>query len=49
MNYRVRMSSEVRDWLATLLAEDHQVGRVVGEAVTVLFEGGSELGAMPFG
>jgi phage shock protein A len=38
------MSSEVRDWLATLLAEDHQVGRVVGEAVAVLFEGGSGLG-----
>jgi phage shock protein A len=38
------MSSEVREWLATLLAEDHQVGRVVGEAVTVLFEGGSGLG-----
>ncbi|WP_433178288.1 PspA/IM30 family protein [Actinoallomurus sp. CA-150999] len=38
------MSREVRDWLATLLAEDQQAGRVVGEAVTVLFEGGSGLG-----
>ncbi|MGI5232777.1 hypothetical protein [Actinoallomurus sp. CA-142502] len=37
---RVRMSSEVRDWLATLLAEDRQVGRTVGEAVTVLLESG---------
>jgi hypothetical protein len=34
------MSREVRDWLAAVLAEDHQVGRVVGEAVTVLFQGG---------
>ncbi|GAA4627999.1 hypothetical protein GCM10023196_042540 [Actinoallomurus vinaceus] len=39
------MSCEVRDWLATLLAEDHQVGRLVGEAVTVLFTGGTELKA----
>ncbi|MFB9835321.1 PspA/IM30 family protein, partial [Actinoallomurus acaciae] len=39
------MSSEVRDWLATVLAEDHQVGRVVGEAVTVLFQEGSGQGA----
>lgn len=37
---RVRMSREVRDWLAALLAEDHEVGRVVGEAVTVLFQVG---------
>ncbi|WP_329252060.1 hypothetical protein OG417_08240 [Actinoallomurus sp. NBC_01490] len=44
---RVRMSREVRAWLAALLAEDHQMGRVVGEAVTVLFQGGFEPGA-PF-
>jgi hypothetical protein len=43
MSHRVRMSSEVRDWLAALLAEDHQVGRLVGEAVAVLFERGSGL------
>lgn len=41
------MSREVRDWLAALLAEDHEVGRVVGEAVTVLFQGGFGPGA-PF-
>jgi hypothetical protein len=38
------MSREVRAWPAALLAEDH---RVVGEAVTVLFQGGFEPGA-PF-
>ncbi|GLY91512.1 hypothetical protein [Actinoallomurus iriomotensis] len=39
------MSSEVRNWLATLLAEDHRLGRTVGAAVTVLFQGGFGPGA----
>lgn len=43
MTSRVRMSEEVREWLAAVLAEDPAVGRVVGEAVTVLFAGGAEL------
>jgi phage shock protein A len=34
---KIRMSSEVRDWLTALLAADRQMGRLVGEAVTVLF------------
>ncbi|MGI8332845.1 hypothetical protein ACRYCC_23085 [Actinomadura scrupuli] len=38
------MSAEVRAWLAALRAEDPEVARLVGEAVTVLFEGGAALG-----
>jgi phage shock protein A len=34
------MSSEVHDWLTALLAEDPQVGRLVGEAMTILFTDG---------
>jgi hypothetical protein len=38
------MSAEVRGWLAALRTEDPEVARLVGEAVTVLFEGGAALG-----
>ena len=38
--YRVRMSAEVREWLAALPGEDEQTARLVGSAVTVLFAGG---------
>ncbi|GII55519.1 hypothetical protein Pth03_39080 [Planotetraspora thailandica] len=45
MTYRVRMSAEVRDWLSTLVAQDHEKGRAIGEAVAVLFECDAETGA----
>jgi hypothetical protein len=44
MSYRLWMSAEVRTWLAALRTEDPEVARLVGEAVTVLFEGGAALG-----
>ncbi|GAA1301440.1 hypothetical protein Psi02_28710 [Planotetraspora silvatica] len=44
MTYRVRMSAEVREWLSTLLTQDPEKGRVIGEAVAVLFECGAETG-----
>jgi hypothetical protein len=40
LSYRVRMSAEVREWLAALPGEDEQTARLVGSAVTVLFAGG---------
>lgn len=35
------MSSEVRAWLTALLATDDRMGRLVGAAVTVLFDAGA--------
>jgi hypothetical protein len=32
------MSAEVRDWLAAVLAEEPAIGRVIGEAIAVLFD-----------
>ncbi len=44
MGYQLRMSSEIRDWLAGLDGQDPAAGRLVGEALAALAAEGGNLG-----
>jgi phage shock protein A/DNA-binding XRE family transcriptional regulator len=44
MSYRLRMHSQVRDWLTALRGTEPGVARLVGEAVLALLEAGISLG-----
>jgi DNA-binding XRE family transcriptional regulator len=44
MSYRLRMHSQVRDWLTDLRGAEPELARLVGEAVLALLEAGESLG-----
>jgi hypothetical protein len=44
MAYRLRMSDEIRDWLATLPGSDPPAALLVGQALTALIDEGGSLG-----
>jgi hypothetical protein len=44
MAYRLRLHSEIRDWVADLLATEPELARLVGEACVALLDGGERLG-----
>jgi DNA-binding XRE family transcriptional regulator len=44
MAYRLRMSGEIRDWLADLTGSDPAAARLVGQALTALIGEGDRLG-----
>jgi hypothetical protein len=45
MGYRLRLHSEVRDWLTDLGGTEPELARRVGEAVVALLDTGERLGA----
>ena len=44
MGYRLRMHSEVRDWLSDLRGTEPELARLVGEAVLAILDAGESLG-----
>ena len=44
MGYRLRMHSEVRDWLSDLRGTEPELARLVGEAVLAILDAGDSLG-----
>ncbi len=44
MGYRLRLHTEIRDWLTDLRDTEPELGRLVGEAVVALLDAGESLG-----
>jgi DNA-binding XRE family transcriptional regulator len=44
MGYRLRMHSEIRDWLSDLRGTEPELARLVGEAVLAILDAGESLG-----
>ena len=44
MGYRLRMHSEIRDWLSDLRGTEPELARLVGEAVLAILDAGENLG-----
>ena len=44
MGYRLRLHSEIRDWLTDLRDTEPELARQVGEAVVALLDAGERLG-----